>query len=81
MEAGSDTTTSFMLNFVAAVLSFPDSQKKAQEEIDRVVGNDRMPALEDFNDGQLPYLSALIKEVRDYSYRLRPSADSCILGP
>jgi len=63
MEAGSDTTTSFMLNFVATVLSFPECQKKAQEEIDRVVGNERMPTLEDFNDGQLPYLSAFIKEV------------------
>ena len=45
---------------------FPDLQSKAQEEIDRVVGNDRLPALAD--RGNLPYISALQSEV----YRWRP---------
>ena len=39
----------------------PDVQMKGQEEIDRVVGNDRLP---DFGDEEsLPYISAIVKEV------------------
>lgn len=38
-----------------------DVLKKAQEEIDRVVGNERLP---DFNDREsLPYVNALLEEV------------------
>lgn len=35
--------------------------RKAQEELDRIVGNDRLPDLSDEED--LPYISALIKEL------------------
>ena len=45
---------------------FLDIQTKAQEEIDRVVGNDRLPVLIDRDS--LPYLSALQSEI----YRWRP---------
>ena len=45
---------------------FPDIQIKAQEEIDRVVGNDRLPVLADRDS--LPYLSALQSEI----YRWEP---------
>ena len=39
----------------------PDAQRKAQMEIDDVVGLDRLP---DFGDEtSLPYVSALVKEV------------------
>ena len=39
----------------------PDALKKAQEELDRVVGSDRLP---DFSDQvDLPYISAIVKEV------------------
>ena len=38
-----------------------DVQKRVQEEIDRVVGNDRLP---DFSDREkLPYTTAVLKEV------------------
>ena len=40
---------------------FPNIQSKAQEEIDRVVGNDRLPVLADRDS--LPYLSALLSEI------------------
>jgi len=40
---------------------YPDVQKRAQEEIDRAVGKDRLPIIEDQDD--LPYVGALIKEV------------------
>jgi cytochrome P450 len=40
---------------------FPEVQKKAQAEIDAVVGNDRLPSFSDRS--QLPYVEALAKEV------------------
>lgn len=43
------------------MMVFPEVQRKAQEEIDRVVGSDRLPGFEDRED--LPYIDALVKEV------------------
>ena len=40
---------------------FPKVQRKAQEEIDRVVGNDRFPSVEDRK--RLPYIDAIVREV------------------
>ncbi|KAI0793050.1 cytochrome P450 [Irpex lacteus] len=68
IEGGSDTTSSFTNTMVLAVTAFPDAQKKAQEELDRVVGSDRAPEWEDLQD--LPYIRALVKEV----HRFRPVA-------
>ena len=49
-----------MHGFFLIMLLWPDKQRKAQEEIDRVVGNDRLP---DFNDRErLPYIEAVLKE-------------------
>ncbi|KAJ3534086.1 hypothetical protein NMY22_g7073 [Coprinellus aureogranulatus] len=41
--------------------NYPDIQKRAQEEIDSVVGSDRLPNVDD--RVQMPYVQALIKEV------------------
>jgi hypothetical protein len=60
LEAGSDTTSSTLYAFVQAMLLFPDIQKKAQKEIDRVVGTDRMPTMED--EQNLQYIRACMKE-------------------
>ena len=38
----------------------PEVQKRAQEELDSVIGLDRLPTLED--KPSLPYIAALIKE-------------------
>jgi cytochrome P450 len=39
----------------------PEVQQKAQEEIDQIVGKDRLP---EFSDRQsLPYIDAIVKEV------------------
>jgi cytochrome P450 len=57
---GSDTTVSSIHGFVLAMLLFPDVQRKAQQEIDSVVGTDRLPHFEDRDS--LPYVDALIKE-------------------
>lgn len=43
------------------MLLFPDTQRKAQEEIDRIVGSDRLPEMSDLP--QLPYLANLVREL------------------
>jgi len=47
--------------FLALIPAHPDIQKKAQDELDRVVGLDRLPTIEDEKD--LPYCHAIVKEV------------------
>ncbi|KAG6879999.1 hypothetical protein C0992_008206 [Termitomyces sp. T32_za158] len=58
---GADTTVSSIYSFFLAMTLNPEVMKKAQAEIDSVVGNDRLPTLEDRQ--HLPYLDALTKEV------------------
>ncbi|KDR69247.1 hypothetical protein GALMADRAFT_104204 [Galerina marginata CBS 339.88] len=58
--AGADTTLSAIHTFFAAMLCFPETQYKAQEELDRVL-NGKLPEFSDEDD--LPYVSALVKEV------------------
>lgn len=60
LEAGSDTTSSTLYGFVQAMVLYPDVQKKAQEEIDRIVGDSRMPTMED--EPNLQYIRGCIKE-------------------
>ena len=43
---------------------YPGEMKKAQEELDRVVGGERLPEWEDAE--ALPFVQALIKEVMRY---------------
>ncbi|KAF8971478.1 cytochrome P450 [Flammula alnicola] len=58
--AGSDTTSSLLLAWVLAMAHYPEVQKRAQAEIDQVIGKSRLP---DFSDRQsLPYLEAMILE-------------------
>ncbi|PGH10795.1 hypothetical protein AJ79_05268 [Helicocarpus griseus UAMH5409] len=59
LEAGSDTTSSTLIGFVQAMIIFPDVQKKAREEIDRVCG-DRLPTMDD--EPQMQYIRGCIKE-------------------
>ncbi|KAH8832224.1 cytochrome P450 [Flagelloscypha sp. PMI_526] len=59
-----DTTVGVILAFFLAMCKFPEVQTVAQEEIDRVIGNDRLPTLADRND--LPYVKALAKEAFRY---------------
>ncbi|KAF4775467.1 cytochrome p450 [Colletotrichum scovillei] len=60
VEAGSETTATTINNWTLAMTLFPEAMRKGQEEIDRVVGSDRMPTWEDEKD--LPYVRAMIKE-------------------
>jgi cytochrome P450 len=49
-----------MMTFVLCMLLNPVAQQRAQEEMDKVVGHDRLPTLAD--RPLLPYLEACIKE-------------------
>ncbi|KAJ7677832.1 cytochrome P450 [Mycena polygramma] len=60
IEAGSETTAAYLQSLVLALIAYPEAQKKAHEEIDRVVGGNRMPTLEDLDN--MPYIRALILE-------------------
>ncbi|KAL6399474.1 uncharacterized protein AUP68_18022 [Ilyonectria robusta] len=60
---GVDTTSSTMLSCILAMACFPEVQKKAQEEMDEVVGHNRPVSWDDIDNGRLPYLTALVKEV------------------
>lgn len=50
-----------MQNFLIIMQHFPDVMRKAQAEIDHVIGRERLPAFED--RPKLPYIRALVKEV------------------
>jgi cytochrome P450 len=57
---GSDTTVAAVIAFFLAMLVYPDVQAKAQAEIDRVVGSERLPELSD--EPSLPYVQAVVNE-------------------
>ena len=54
-------TFSALLSLVLVMLLNPNVQRKAQQEIDRVVGSDRLPEFSD--QPSLPYITAMCKEV------------------
>jgi len=57
---GSDTTVNTMKTFLLAMVLFPEAQRKAQEELDKVLGMIRLPEFED--RPSLPYTVAVFKE-------------------
>lgn len=58
--AGAETTSSALLVFLLAMVLYPETQAKAQEEIDRVVGDAHLPEFKDREN--LPYIEALLIE-------------------
>ncbi|KAF8632721.1 hypothetical protein AX15_001718 [Amanita polypyramis BW_CC] len=64
--AGSDTTASAISVCIMAAACYPEAQRQVQEELDRVVGRDRVPTLADMN--VLPRTHAYVLE----SFRWRP---------
>jgi cytochrome P450 len=63
--AGGNTTWSTIMVRILNLLLHPQIQKKAQAEIDSVVGTDRLPSFEDRD--QLPYIERLIQETTRWS--------------
>ncbi|KAJ2919074.1 hypothetical protein MD484_g1367, partial [Candolleomyces efflorescens] len=59
--AGAETTVSSATALVYVLASYPEMQKTAQAEVDKVVGSDRLPLVSDREE--LPYVHAIVKEV------------------
>lgn len=59
--AASDTTVSATITFIYAMTTHPEIQMKAQAELDRVVGTDRLPSYAD--RASLPYIEAIYREL------------------
>ncbi|KAL1624328.1 hypothetical protein SLS56_007867 [Neofusicoccum ribis] len=60
VDAGLETTSTVMDVFVLACLAHPAFIRRAQKEMDEVVGKDRLPSFAD-RDG-LPYVRAVVEE-------------------
>jgi hypothetical protein len=54
-------TVSVIYALFIVLTIFPEVQKKAQKEVDRVIGAERLPVLRDRAD--LPYIDAVVKEL------------------
>ncbi|KAF8637102.1 hypothetical protein AX17_003006 [Amanita inopinata Kibby_2008] len=59
--AAEDTTVAVLETFMLAMTRNPEILVKAQEEMDRVVGTERLPDIED--RASLPYLECIVREV------------------
>ncbi|QRW09775.1 cytochrome P450 family protein [Ceratobasidium sp. AG-Ba] len=68
IEGAAGTSAAWIKVLVMAMVTHPNAQRKAHEELDRIIGSARMPLLEDLS--QLPYIQAIIREV----HRWRPIA-------
>ncbi|KAK2686271.1 hypothetical protein QWA68_014848, partial [Fusarium oxysporum] len=60
LGAGSETTASALHFTILCLATHPEVVRKAHEELDRVIGQDRFPTWED--EPNLPYIRAIIKE-------------------
>ncbi|KAJ6489644.1 cytochrome P450 [Mycena vitilis] len=58
--AGGETTYSTVLIFIMLMAMHPGIQSRVHEEVDRVVGKDRLPVIAD--RPEMPFLNAVIKE-------------------
>ncbi|PPQ89367.1 hypothetical protein CVT25_002009 [Psilocybe cyanescens] len=72
LDGGSETSASYLKNFVLCLVKSPASLRKAQKEIDSVIGERRMPVPDDIHN--LPYVQAVIKE----THRLRPVGPTAV---
>ncbi|KAJ5952079.1 uncharacterized protein N7479_010492 [Penicillium vulpinum] len=68
LEGGIDTTATMILVFFQAMVTYPDTQIKAQKEIESVLTNGEAPSWSDYD--RLPYVAMLVKELM----RWRPPA-------
>ncbi|KAH8110769.1 cytochrome P450 [Phellopilus nigrolimitatus] len=59
--AGADTTVSALNTFILAMVLHPEAMRRGQEELDRVVGKDSLPTMDD--KPNLPFVNAICNEV------------------
>jgi len=58
--AGAETTSAALAWWMLAMVTYPEVQKRAQAELDTVVGRSRTPTFSDLP--HLPYIRAMVKE-------------------
>jgi cytochrome P450 len=58
--AGAETTSAVLAWWMLAMVTYPEVQKRAQAELDAVVGRSRTPTFADLP--HLPYIRAMVKE-------------------
>ncbi|KAF5327657.1 hypothetical protein D9619_004794 [Psilocybe cf. subviscida] len=73
--AGAETTTAALETFFLVMATNPDVQKKAQQEIDACVGDDRLPSYDDWSS--LPYIEAIVREILRWRTVLPLSLPHC----
>lgn len=61
VAASADTTMSTISHFILAMMLHPEVLKKAQAEVESVVGSDRLPTMAD--RPHLPYVESIMSEV------------------
>ncbi|KAG6836263.1 hypothetical protein H0H93_009664 [Arthromyces matolae] len=67
---GAETTWSTLSFFFLAMMLHPECQKRAQEEIDSVIGSGRLP---EFSDREtLPYVESILLETLRYACSVEP---------
>ena len=60
-SVGAEMTSTTLSWWMLAMIAFPEVQRRAQAEIDAVVGRDRLPSFADAP--HLPYVCATMKEI------------------
>ncbi|EIM86814.1 cytochrome P450 [Stereum hirsutum FP-91666 SS1] len=75
-SAGADSPVSALSVFILAMTLYPEARRKAQAEIDAVVGDSRLPTMNDRDS--LPYCNALAKEVIRWGTTSPLGAPHCV---
>ncbi|XP_071452780.1 methyl farnesoate epoxidase-like [Hetaerina americana] len=61
--AGYDTTFNTIVFSLLYMILNPEVQSKVQEEMDSIIGNDRLPSFQDRDSHRLPYTEATVLEI------------------